>query len=64
MAMYALAVVPMIRHLRTDVPDASQAWFDDDATAVGSLSTLLMWWKHLSSIGPDYGYFTNVTGLF
>ena len=59
MAMYALAVVPMIRRLRIDVPDASQAWFADDATAVGSLSTLSTWWKRLSSIGPDYGYFTN-----
>ena len=38
MAMYALAVLPLIRHLRTTVPDVSQAWFADDATAVGSLS--------------------------
>ena len=52
MAMYALAVVPMIRCLRNDVPAASQVWFADDATAVGSLSTLLTWWQHLSSIGP------------
>jgi len=43
MAMYVLAVVLMIRCLRTDVPDTSQAWFADDATAVGSLLTLLMW---------------------
>ena len=35
MAMYALAVVPLIRHLRTVVPDVSQAWFVDDASAVG-----------------------------
>jgi len=59
MAMYALAVVPLIRHLRTIVPDVSQTWFADDATAVGSLSKLLSWWQHLSSVGPDYGYFTN-----
>ena len=31
----------------------------DDVTAVGSLSKLLSWWQQLSSIGPDYGYFTN-----
>jgi len=61
MAMYALAVVPLIGRLRSDVPDASQVWFADDATAVGSLSTLLTWWQHLSSFGPDYGYFTNAT---
>ena len=39
--------------------DVSQAWFADDASAVGSLSSLLTWWQHLSSAGPDYGYFTN-----
>ena len=44
MAMYALAVVPLIRRLRMVVPGASQAWFADDATAVGSLSMLLTWW--------------------
>ena len=60
MAMYALGVVPLIRHLRTTVPDVSQAWFADDATAVGSLKTF-SWWQHLSSVGPDYGYFTNAT---
>ena len=38
MAMYALAVVLLIRHLRAVVPDVSQAWFADDGTAVGSLS--------------------------
>ena len=43
------------------VPGASQAWFADDATAVGSLSMLSTWWQHLSSIGPDYGYFMNAT---
>ena len=45
MATYALAVVPMIRCLQIDVPDASQAWFADDSTAVGSLATLLAWWN-------------------
>ena len=57
----ALAAVPLIRRLRMTVPGASQAWFADDATAVGSLSTLSTWWQHLSSVGPDYGYFTNAT---
>ena len=43
MAMYALEVicVPLIRQLCAAIPDARQAWFADDATAVGSLSSLL-----------------------
>ena len=59
MGMYALAMVPLIRRLRTEVPDVSQVWFADDASAVGSLSSLLTWWRQLSSYGPAYGYFTN-----
>jgi len=57
--MYALAVVPLIRHLRSAAPEVSQAWFADDATAFGSLMKLLSWWQLLSSVGPAYGYFTN-----
>ena len=62
MAMYALAVVPLIRQLRhavSEVSEVSQAWFADDATAEGSLSSLLQWWQHLSSIGPKFGYCPN-----
>ena len=55
MAMYALAVVPLIRQLHAHVPEACQAWFADDATAVGPLSFLFQWWRHLSSVGPDFG---------
>ena len=59
MTMYALAVVLLIRHLHIMVSDISQAWFADDASAVGSLSSLLTWWQHLSSAGPNHGYSTN-----
>ena len=57
MAMCTLAVVPLIRHLSTN----SCAWcFSADNTfAVGSLLNLLSWWQLLSSIGPNYGCFTN-----
>ena len=55
--MYALAMVPLIRRLCTEMP---QVCFADDASAVGSLSSLLTWWRQLSSYGPAYDYFTNV----
>ena len=44
MSMHALAVVPLIRQLCSSVPDASQVWFADDATAIGTASVLLEWW--------------------
>jgi len=31
MAMYALAVVPLIRRLHAAVPSVQQVWFADDA---------------------------------
>ena len=33
----------------------------DDTTAVGSLSSLLQWWEHLSCDVPDFGYFPNAS---
>ena len=59
MAMYALAVTPLIRSLRQSQPDVSQVWYADDATAGGKLVSLLCWWRHLLAYGPMYGYFPN-----
>lgn len=59
MTMYALAVVPLSRKLRADMPEACQTWLADDATTVGSLSSLLQWWQYLFSDGPDFAYFPN-----
>ena len=64
MSMYALAMVPLIRKLHSTVPDASQVWFADDATAVGPVSKLLEWWHHLVSVGPAFGYFPNSSKTF
>jgi len=61
MGMYALAVVPLIRRLRVAVPSVQQVWFMDDATAVGKLKALRRWWQILSSLGPNFGYFSNVS---
>ena len=60
MAMYALAVVPLIRQLRSAIPEACQAWFADDATAVGSfflapvVATSVFCWT-------GFGYFPNAS---
>ena len=59
MAMYAIAVNPLIHRLNQDT--AKQVWFADDATAGGKINTLREWWDCLINIGPDYGYFPNAT---
>ena len=54
MAIYAVSAVPLIDAIR--VCDVRQAWFADDATAVGLLSGLCKWWSGLVQLGPAYGY--------
>ena len=58
MPMYALATVPLINRLNV-ATDLKQVWYADDAAASGSLSSLRVWWDHLSSLGPAFGYHAN-----
>ena len=51
MAMYALAIRPLIDKLRGTEPNAKQVWFADDATAAGRLATLRQWWQLVTTIG-------------
>lgn len=59
MAMYAIAITPLIHRLEDRIN--RQVWFADDATAGGNLAHLRVWWDRISEIGPDYGYFPNAT---
>ena len=57
MAMYAIAITPLIHRLEDE--HIKQVWFADDATAGGDLFYLKMWWDTIS--GPDFGYYPNAT---
>ena len=60
MAMYALAVVPLIHKLRNNSLDVKQVWFADDATGAGSCENLRQWWDQIDHLGPTYfGYHPN-----
>ena len=61
MAMYAIAMTPLIRRLRREDPDVKQVWFADDSTAAGRLQALKSWWEHLADEGPGFGYFPNAS---
>ena len=56
MAMYGLAVLPLIKKL---AGEAKQVWFADDATGGGKLQQLKWWWDKLNKVGPAFGYFPN-----
>ena len=55
MAMYAIAITPLVNHLHQFHPDISQVWYTDD-TAAGQLEPLLQWWKFVLSTGLLYEY--------
>ena len=61
MAMYALALIPMITQLSTVV---RQVWYADDAAAAGHLAALRTWWDMLCDVGPRFGYFVNSAKTF
>ena len=56
MAMYALAMVPLIDKVSGEV---RQIWYADDASAGGKMDGLRAWWDKVTELGPEYGYFPN-----
>ena len=59
MAMYAVAIAPLIHRLADE--NLKQVWFADDASAGGRLQHIKNWWDNISQIGPEYGYFPNAS---
>ena len=57
MALYAVAVTPLIRRVQQE--GAKQIWFADDAASGGKLLNLRRWWNSLNHHGPMFGYFVN-----
>ena len=54
MAMYALALVPLSKHLQ---PLCKQVWYADDATGCDKFEKLRRWFDELLVVGPVYGYY-------
>ena len=56
-AMYAIGILPLIRHLRE--AQSKQVWFADDSSSAGKLMRIKKWWDILTTIGPSYSCFPN-----
>jgi len=54
MAMYALALAPLLKELH---PKCLQVWYADDATGCDTLVRMRAWFDALRALGPKYGYF-------
>ena len=61
LAIFAIAVRPLIDHDRLTMAQATQIWFADDAASGGKLEALRRWWDALLRFGPLFGYHVNVS---
>ena len=61
MPLYALATIPLTKRLHCHLPDVSQIWYSDDASAAQKIARLREWWSKLTSQGSKCGYFANAT---
>ena len=56
MCFYAIALLPVVRSLRSH-DKWMQSWYADDSACVGRLSNIKEWFELLSERGPRYGYY-------
>ena len=63
MIFYSLGLTPVVRALDTlikKLPDKiQQCWLADDASAVGNVEGLKVWFDKLTDMGEKYGYLVN-----
>ena len=59
MAMYALAVKPLIGKLKSDARNVKKIWYADDDTGAGTCDDLRIFWDSLQVHGAGYGYHPN-----
>ena len=64
MAMYTLAVTPLIDQLKASCPEVRQVWYADDATGASTVRGLRLWWKELADRGPSFGYNPNASKTY
>ena len=54
MAMYGIAILPLIKRVMSN--DVTQKWFADDGNAAGAVASLFKLYHDLKEIGPHFGY--------
>ena len=61
MAIYAIAVTPLIKRLGQACPSVVQSWYADDDSAADTLASPRHYWDTVKEVGPGYGYYPNPT---
>lgn len=62
MAMYAIAIKPLITKMKECCPAVKQAWYADTGTS--TCDNLRLWWDELTRLGPLFGYHPNLSKTY
>ena len=56
MIAYVIGILPLIKHLKQEIPDVTQPWYFDDARALGTFERIETSFNYLIHQGPGRGY--------
>ena len=57
MIVYEIGILPLIKNLKREIPDAAQPWYYDNARALGMFMRLETYFDSLTCQGPGRGYY-------
>jgi hypothetical protein len=57
MVAYGILLLPLIRTLKSEIPEVNQPWYADDAGAGGTSKGIRRYFEALQEKGPCRGYF-------
>ena len=63
MSLFAMATLPILQSMEK-LNTVAQVWLADDATSVGKLPELRLWWDGIVSEGLKHGYYVNASKSF
>ena len=58
-ALYGVALLPLIEHLRQEYPRVLQPWYANDDAMRGTGRDVAACFHEMCRVGPQYGYFTE-----
>ena len=57
MIAYGIGILPLIKNLKRDIPDVTQALYDEDAGSLGTSAIIETYFDFLKRQGPVHGYY-------
>ena len=61
MILYGVAMVPLIRFLKAEIPEVIQAWYADDGASLDKSNPQTALVRLVHKHGPHFGYILNLS---